>query len=388
MSIVERAYNTVMPGHENIWKRSGATMLEVEIEPGRIERIPHHDIGVDTIIPHKPVEFTGENGRRIGRHIMHTVITSDGVDHSANLTIMDDRYRTSAPFFVSDSTALFTGVNGYAAVRDNEIAQRVGVDIVRTGADGSANLLGPLDFMRVGATALRSRKSSLAKSAEADQAIVAKIAGMYSLPPVQYGIGDSQAGMRKLFAHYFAGRNGIDMAYMDVTAICAPDKLNLKDLPEVGLWTGTELLGGAAIIALMLLEDEAEDITETISLNPNFITATIIGALPSLASGEAGASTRFVPSTAAGHFCHYGNDRLSHPERWIELLSANEEIQHKIVDKGIHAHLLRKIGRTQKLGRIIRFDQEFKSHSSIHAINYKFVSKAETAPDIKIAPAS
>ena len=379
MGIVRRAYDEVIPDAETLWRRTGAQMREVEIEPGRVESVPHYSIGIDSIVAHKPEIFYDHCGDRIGRHIMHTIVTSDGVDHAANVTLLDNGHRTGADFFVSDSTAWFTDVNGYAAVRDNTIAEKVGVEVIRTGADASARMMGGLDVMRLGSTVVKSRKASLAKSAEADQAMVAELAERYSLPLTQYGIGDSQAGMRKFMAQYHANQNGIPMEYMDIKALCAPDKLQVRDLKTAAQWMGTELIGGAAILAIMMLEDEAQDIMDTISLNPNFIVASIVGGTPSLAGGEAGASTAFVPSDAHGQLCHYGKDKLSRPPRWMELLRGHPNIHHKIVEKGIHAHLLRHVAHSAQTDRIMRFSEEKKAKQSVKRIDFEYVRLGDVA---------
>ncbi len=390
MSTADRLFNRVIPHSEALWKRAGQEPTEVEIEPGHIARVVDFDIGIDKITEHKPQPFVDERGITIGKHIRHSIITSEGVDLEAMATLLDDRYQTGGEFFVSDSTAWFTDVDGYAAARDNEISATARVSHIRTGAEGTGHILpGPLEVLRLGATMIRSRKSTLVKSAQTDQAVVAKLAHRYSLPLLQYGVGDSQAGMRKFGAHHFAAKNGIPMGYMDIKAICAANKIELRDMPRVGKWFATEIIGGAAIVASMFLEDEAEDIEDTVSFNPNFIAAAIIGGTQSVAGGEAGVTAEWLPYDAMGHIVHYGKDGLAEHEVWKNILQNHPNIHHKVVPKGIHAHLLRRAAHTPQQERVVRYGEQLKLVRDYKAVDPLYVRGAESnKTQLKIASAS
>jgi len=340
--LVDAAYNTTFPSVEELWERGGADV---------VDGIP--DFNVEVVGDPKILDETelyrweGLKRRKIGAVTLLRYDTSDGIDRLVSMRRLYDQYRSEADFITTTSTAWTTTVNGYAGRRDRRIALEAGIQTVSIGAEGSTNQQHLTRSMREGI--------SLARSAQSEQAILARLSKDFDLSTQHYGLGDSRGGMLKPGHSIYAPMYGNTMLFTDIKAPCVPDKLNVKDLPKVALWLATEALGTLSVTASLARDSDLGVLLNTFDANPQAMKVALLGIIPELMSGERGRLAEAAPDDMNGHTVLYGHDILSPADRWLEIYSHKPDMFMKDVPEGRHAHLVTKIGL--QIARIMRAEE-------------------------------
>lgn len=355
MNTVSSVYDHLLPSAEELWSRTPHKLVSVPIDIDHSENIPFFDLSIDSFkeLKHEAL-YTPQ--RKIGYAVTSRVILNDGIDRAVRALVLDDDYRRDDDVTVTDGTAWFTTIDGYAGKRARAIAQLTHSNVIQIGSEHSAKILhSGLDVLRLTDTLRTMRTSSLAKTAQSEQLIIAEMTKRYGLSARQYAIGDSRGSMKVPgqipYAQYY--KHAID--YFDIKAPCIPERLGLRELPSVAHWFGQIAVQGSGVVARLVLEGDGKQLLSTGSLNPNFIASSIGGVMPTLASGEAGVMTSWVPRNQHGQVTLYNNDSMSRPESWEQLWGNHPNVSLRRHDRKGHLHLLENKAHKSQIERIRSF---------------------------------
>jgi hypothetical protein len=362
--ITEKVFDHLLPPAEELWERGGATMIPYEKEDGPIEDRPFFDLEITNHDYKKPLEteeFVTRRGRHIGRKVLHQ-IDVNGVDHLVRAYIPDGD-REDTDITITSGAAWFTTIGGYAEDRANKLFADNSQAVLQVGSPHSGTQLpGPLEWLRVPETVNEAYQTSLARTAQIEQYLFAVVSDLYGLSKHQIAIGDSRDSMTTPGQYLYAPEYGADIVTFDNKARCGITRLDMKDLPQVGTWALTTLVGGIAVSACLAKEGQLHVLAGTTSLNPNFMASTLTGTLRSLASGEGGTMIGWVPKDAAGIDIIYGHDAMSNVDEVREAWDDHPNVYVKLVKGGTHASLLHPLAHSGRRKRTTDTIQTYKAN--------------------------
>lgn len=368
MNIVEAAYNSAFPTADELWTRGRATVTDGIPDFG-IEVVGDPDV-IDEKELYRRKDWRSQ---KVGSAMLLRYDTSDGIDRLVSIRRLDDQFRSDADFITTTSTAWTTTVNGYAGRRDRRIALETGIQTVSIGAEGSTNQQYLSRDIR--------EAISLAKSAQSEQAILARVSKDFDLPTLHYGLGDSRGAMLKPGHAIYAPMYGNEVLFTDIKAPCVPDKLEAHDLPKVALWLGVEALGAAGVSLSLAKDSDLGLVFGTFDASPKSVQAAALGIMPALMSGEAGRLAELAPDGMLGHVVLYGHDILSSADRWHEIYEPKPGMYLKDIAHGSHAHLIGKISlqiaRIRRAEELLATNQAFDDGYVIRGIRSEIKNQAD-----------
>lgn len=337
--ILEVVKSTIAPAPETLWERGGAEIRPVEIDPGHYEEVPFFDLEIAHRGTARSEPMFDELGREFGEKVTRTYVTSDGIDRATRVFLPEDRKDI---FTVQMTTPLTTSLDGRITNGIAEtISRELGVAVILIGAEHSARRFKfPLDILRIPDTIKQAPTISLAKTAQSGQLITADICGEYGLSKKIVKTGESRAAMEVDAEYVYSSMYGLEIVYQDKTAECLPDRV-FSEGSETGKlvqFPGAELIGAAVVTAQVIREQKIRNYLGTLTANPNFWLSVFIGHSPSLATGEPGLTTRWLPKYSAGHHLTFDHDFASRPHRFNDLYSDHPLMTNKTV-RGSHATL-------------------------------------------------
>lgn len=362
-NITEKVFDHLLPPAEELWERGGATMVAHRNDDGSIEDRPFFDLEITNADTYKkPLgveEFVTKRGRHIGRKVLHQ-IDVNGIDHLVRAYIPDGD-REDTDITITSGAAWFTTIGGYAEDRANKLFADNSQAVLQVGSPHSGQELpGPLEWLRVPETVNEAYQTSLARTAQIEQYLFAAVSDLYGLSRHQIAIGDSRDSMTTPAQYLYAPEYGADIVTFDTKARCVTSRLEMKDLPQVGTWALTTLMGGIAVSVCMAKEGQLHVLPGTSSLNPNFLASTVTGTMRSLVSGEAGIAMGWVPKDAAGIDIIYGHDSMSNVEEVRDAWNNHPDVYVKLVNGGTHASLLHPLAHTGRRRRTADTIQAYK----------------------------
>lgn len=364
--ISEKVFDHLLPPAQELWERGGATMVAYENDDGSIEDRPFFDLEItnkDTYKkPLEDDEFITHRGRPIGRKVLHQ-IDVNGVDHLVRAYIPDGD-REDTDITITSGAAWFTTIEGgYAEDRSNKLFADNSQALLQASSPHSGKELpGPLEWLRVPETVAEARQTSLARTAQIEQYLFAAVSDLYGLSKHQLAIGDSRDSMTTPGQYLYAPQYGADIVTFDNKARCGINRLDMKDLPQVGTWALTTLVGGIAVSVCLAKEGQLHMLSGSTSLNPNFMASSLTGTLRSLTSGEAGTMIDWVPKDAGGIDIIYGHDSMSIADEVRDAWDDHPNVYVKLVKGGTHASLLHPLAHTGRRRRTADTIQTYKSN--------------------------
>lgn len=369
MSNIDRLFNRLLPQSEDLWQKAEATMRPMQVGiDGHHVRVPDFTPEIVDIDFSVSDDIFRRRGRAVGRTIGMHALTSDGIDREMHLHLP---LGEMSAVFAKDGAAWTTKNPGYAGTRAEDIVDQAKMAVLQVGGEHSSQRYPlPLEFLRLGNTAINALKISQSHTAQVEELLASAVIEEFGLPSTQALLGDSKAKMKQVLHYPYAHAYGTEIIYADGKAPCVPDKLEAKDIPKFARWLGTEALGGSAVVAQLAFEGELETLLKTVSFNPNFVLSSIIAAR-ALASGEASLIDR-VPVDAQGMVVVYDRDGMSNANRWDEVFAERPNHLVKHVPKGIHASLLKRKASQLQIERIKRLADEAREHG-VAAIDYDYV---------------
>lgn len=353
--IAEKIFDHLLPPAEELWERGGATMVTYENDDGSTEDRPFFDLEITNKDSYKkPIEiekFVTRHGRDLGRKALHK-IDVNGVDHLVRAYVPDGD-REDTDITITSGAAWFTTIDGgYAEDRSNKLVADNKQALLQASSPHSGRELpGPFELLRVPETINEAYQTSLARTAQIEQYLFAAVSELYGLSKHQLAIGDSRDSMTTPGQYLYAPMYGADIVTFDTKARCVVNRLSMEDLPQVGTWALTTLMGGIAVSVCLAKDGQLHVLPGTSSLNPNFLASTLTGTMRSLVSGEAGITMGWVPKDAAGIDIIYGHDELSNVEEVREAWNNHPNVYVKLVKGGTHASLLHPLAHTGRRQR-------------------------------------
>lgn len=392
--LARQTFDHLFPSAEELWQRGDATMLDTMIDEGHIEKVPFFDLEVTKLKTLDDEPFITRRGRHIGRTVLHR-LDVNGVDHMARAFVPSDEYRTEHDFTITSGAAWMTTIDGYAQDRSRKLFADTQMPVLQIGPPHSTKVLPfGLEFLRVPRTLKDATETSLARTAQIEQLAFAALSSMYDLPREQVAIGDSRDGNTTAGQYPYTHLYGASIIDFDNKGRCAPEKIELEDVPEFANWLADTVIGGVAVSICLAKEGQLGTLPGTTSFNPNFLASSLTGTMRALASGETRRMMDWVPKDAHGVDILYGRDDLSYPEIIKEAWAEHPNVHVKVVPKGNHASLLHPLAHTGRRKRMVERAQQYRSRSGkldamdwspIHGIKPEAVT--HWSPEIKSLPA-
>lgn len=381
----DRAFDYIFPDAEELWQRAGAEMAEVTVDDGHVENVPFFDLEVTDVKILEDEPFVTRRGRALGRKVLHQ-IDINGVDRLVRAYVPNDAYRTEHDFTITSGSAWLTTIGGYAEHRANLLFADNQMPAVQVGPPHSATVLpGPMEWLRVPQTIAEAHNTSIAQTAQEEQLIIAMMADMYDMPSQQVALGDSRDAILTAAHFPYATEHGAQVIAFDNKGRSAPQKVELADLPRFGRWLATTGLGGLAAAICLGKEGQLGTLKGTSSLNPNFIASSLVGAMPALASGEAGRAISWVPRDTHGIDVLYGQDDMSYADIFKQLWAEHVNVRVKDVPHGTHGALIHPIAHRGTRERVNRLAMEYREQEAeLSSIDWEAVYGIK--PTLSIVP--
>lgn len=385
MSIGKRAFDHLFPAADELWQRAGAEMTEVTVDDGHVEDVPFFDLEVTGVKVLDDEPFVTRRGRALGRKVLHQVDVN-GVDRLVRAYVPNSPYRTDHDFTLTSGSAWMTTIGGYAEHRSDLLFADNQMPAVQVGPPHSATVLpGPLEWLRVPQTISEARNTSIAQTAQEEQLIIAMMTDMYGLPSQQVALGDSRDAILSAAHFPYAAQHGAQIIAFDNKGRSVPQKVEAGDIPRFGRWLAKTGLGGLAASICLAKEGELGTLKGTSSLNPNFLASSLVGAMPALASGEAGRAISWVPRDTHGIEVLYGEDEMSYAEIFKELWAQHANVHIKDVPHGTHGALIHPLAHSGTRQRINRLAVEYREQgAALDSIDWKNIYV--TKPNLSVVP--
>lgn len=296
---------------------------------------------------------------------------NDGMSRLTQTWIPND---VQAQFTATSGMAFATMVPGYDQDRAEQLAL-LGIPNIQISAEqGDRHWPSLGDIARLGQTALCSPEISIAKSSQAETEIIADLVcgDRYDLPRLIEAHGDSRGSMTSLGRAVYSGLKQADGTslydltplWVDPKAIVLHDRLPAEKFYKVVTWLAKEALVGSQVMAELAMQKKLLSLKGTVSLNPNFLLASITGTVPALLAGETGELVSMLPDDIRGFANGYVRDELFDQENWGEGLQPYPNLYLNLVDKAVHAHLLSIRGLQRQMGRFDRLAEESRTHGT------------------------
>jgi hypothetical protein len=372
MKIVQKGYNALFPSAEELWDRSGATMVPVAAADGSVVDRPFYDLEVtnkDTWDkPLEVEELVTRRGRRLGFSAVHQVEVN-GIDHLARAIVTDGQRDLT----ITSGSALTTSIGGYAHDRAIKITADTRQPHIQVGPPHSGQMLPSwLEGLRVPQTINEARATSLARTAQIEQFVFAKLSELYELPSQQVALGDSRDSITTPGQFLYTSLHGSEIVGFNTKARCMLNRMELGDLPKLGYWGAANLVGGIAVGMCLVREGQLGTLRGTSSANPNFWASTLTGNIRSLTSGEARLLIDTVPRDAHGVDTVYGRDMDGHDEirdAWGAETHPNVHVKHVL--GGGHPALLHPKAHKTTRRDIKELVNEYKANNgNVHAMDW------------------
>jgi hypothetical protein len=372
MKILQKGYNALFPSAEELWDRSGAEMVPVVAADGSVVDRPFYDLEVtnkDTWDkPLEVEELVTRRGRHLGFSAVHQVEVN-GIDHLARVIVTDGQ----GDLTITSGSAWTTTINGYAHDRAVKITADTHQPHIQVGPPHSGQML-PfwLEGLRVPQTINEARATSLARTAQIEQLIFAKLSQRYELPRRQVAVGDSRDDITTPGQYLYTSLYGAEIVGFNTKARVMTDRMEPNHLPRIGRWGAATVAGGVAVAICLAKEGQLGTIRGTTSANPNFWASTMTGNVRSLASGESRLLIDTVPRDAHGMDTVYGKDMDGHDEirdAWGAETHPNVYVKH--VPRGGHPALLHPKAHKSTRRDIKELVSEYKANNgSVHAMDW------------------
>lgn len=360
-------------------------MAEVTVDHGHVEDVPFFDLEVThtEVLDDKP--FVTRRGRALGRKVLHRV-DINGVDRLVRAYVPNTPYRTDHDFTITSGSAWMTTIDGYAEHRANGLFADNQMPHVQVGPPHGATVLpGLLELLRVPQTIGEAHNTSIAQTAQEEQLIIAMMTDMYNLPSQQVALGDSRDAILTAAHFPYAAEHGAQIIAFDNKGRSVPQKMELGDLPRFGRWLAKTGLGGLAASLCLAKEGQLGTLRGTSSLNPNFLASSLVGAMPALASGEAGRAISWVPHDAHGIEVLYGQDDMSYAEVFKHLWAEHPNVHVKDVPGGTHGALIHPLAHSGTRERVNRLAAEYREQGAeLSSIDWQNVYA--TKPNLSVVP--
>ncbi len=388
MRYAEATFDKLFPTAEELWERGGAEYQDVELEPGHVASdVPFFDVALreETVPSVAERPFITRRRGKIGRIVTHNLVLADGVDRSAWVYLVNG---SRDDFTHTAGAAWFThaGPHSYNSDRMSALTATTMNNGIIVGAQHSGKKLPTLlEWMRLPATARQAYTRSLARSAQEKQLIINTLANYHGLAKKQYKRADSMDDMETSGEYVYADMYGMPIVQHDTHARCGFEDLELGDMGRFVDWVKAEFSQLPSIGFDLLREHRLRRVIGTVSLNPNFLTSSIVGAMPALASDEANRMVDWMRPSAYGHQTIMTGDGMS-SVAWLDRLGANHSNVHAIAIPGRHLDIVRPAIRRAEIDRAARYSREFQSHNgNVQLINRTLVYDGPDAASVMIS---
>jgi hypothetical protein len=364
MGQLARAFDTLFPGYEQLREDARADIRPTGIEPDLIVDVPYYQQTVEPPVLMNEKPFVTKSGRELGYRALYHVVV-DGIGYEAFTCVPYDELRSDNEFLDLSSTAWMTQAGrGYTEDPNAKIFAHTLMPQVEIGPPASDSNGGlRSQALKLPTTLRRSKALPLSYTAQAEQAIVASLRENHSyldLPYAQVKRGKSRGANLSSGHIPYARANGSEIIALMNMGRCAPDKIELADVPEFATWLTTTGLGGVAASACLLKDGKLGSLRGTTSLDLNFLTANLTGTMRALASGETGEMLEWTPRTMYGSEVLYGLDSLSKAEETKRRLADRGNMRKKIVKGGTHGALLHPLAHSGEIERMKRFAEQYR----------------------------
>lgn len=353
----------IAPPYRKLWDRSGQNG-EVQVEGSEIA-LPFFELSILKVDFISSQSFDSNEGVSAGEALTYSFELSDGSSRIVRAWIPFDR---SEHLVATSGTAFMTTIDGYAGDRSRRIASEAGLAVIQVGAEYSGDSVRSVTTpVRLAKAVMSAPAISLAKTAQAEELIIAEMCERHNLPRNQVAHGDSRDSVTTLAQPAYASLHDMNVAYIDPKALVMHDQLSsVVDIAKVLRWLGREAVVGSTVLMQLATENDLLRLSGTPTRDLRELTGLFVGTLPALFSGEAGVLAQSMPLDIRGYANLYRKDILCNVETWEETLRRYPNLYVNIVNKAVHAHLASITAGEKQLGRFT----ELREQTDIHGLNY------------------
>jgi len=349
--VLSKGYDTLMPSAEQLLEASKPDWKTKTIGDTEYE-YPDHGIGAEDI--RYKIKKTD-----IGQFAIGRVYLSDGTVQGFTSNVLSDIHR-------SRGQAYTFGQGAPWLTPTRSILERMNTDVAYEDKHDTIKLStrnGGKEILTLGALALfpyhyshtlgAALNHTLCKGAQAKQAAMGKIITEFDLPPNQYRRGVSMDGNELAFEPFYVDQGEIGHSHISVPS--AFHKLEVEDLGRFVEWSVEEAKGTARLACESIRSGDIRQLLGTFSLNPHFVTQSVVGNMRSLGSGAAGDMYRGAPTDTHRTVSVHGNDRMSHAGE--PQLFGGSQTYVNIHDGVCHVDAVNAAANERDLAVLRRYDE-------------------------------
>lgn len=315
----------VSPDPLELWEKSGATIDQVEIEPGRTEFAPTYDKSVSRILR---IEHIGDcedvvaRGETIGSKQRFLVEMSTGISHQAAIYFPTQQHLDMSQVTIHMDTPWMTGVGGHNDKIAEAFMHYTHQPVVLVGPEEMRKHENGLYVAKnLGSVATEASQISLALAAQDSMQIAAEITEMYGVSRMFVQVGESRAGMLAPAKELHAANLDIKNIYYDLTDPSVPDNLTddaVNNIIRLLEFMPNEMLHILPVGIDLARRKSLHRLLGTIPLNAEYMAASLFGTSRAIGSGEAGEFPKLLGSSAAVHVANFKHNPLAQHARWRE----------------------------------------------------------------------
>lgn len=320
-----------------------------------------------------------------GTKQLYEVETDFGIDYMAAL------YRPTAEarhdFYIDIDTPVCTGIKGLNDEVATRLVEEIGVPVILKGPEFSSSKR--TGAARLANVAIAATNISQSFSAENSMAISARIIEQEHLPTTAVVYGKSRGAMVGGKKYSYAKERGVDVIHYRLIDPCVGQRAfeNPADILRYGVWPVADLMQSIPSFAKFALEGKLRSRAKTIETDLAYVMGMMVGALPSLLSGEPMGGR--IPLHKGVSLVHMGNNPIADTKEYLRQFEYHSNFDHhEVADTHIGGIILpRNIRRT--LRHLKDFSKEYElARGDETKINWASVHNNPTKAAIEVTRAA
>lgn len=376
---IDKTLGAVAPEPEVLWERSGATVENRQVEPGRSENIP---IFPDSYI--RRMEVVGDpvdiidHGERTGVKVHYMIEMSTGITRNTVVYLPLPEIMEAARVAIHMDTPWFTGEEGHNDRIAATFMKETGQPVIMVGPENMEQHKSGLYIVKhLGEVATDASKVSLALAAQDSMQVASELAERHSLSRLFIQVGESRAANMAAAKHPHAEGLDIQNVYYDITdpTIAENIRHDWRNLIRLPLFPISELANIAPVGVDMLLHGNLRKEKGTLPTRAQYMGAAILGTGPALFGGEAGEFPAYLPSDTPIHFSNFTRNPLAEHKKWrgkyghAQFAGVNLSAAHLgLAYSSVQRHVIERINRF-----LFEYECVGAIPENLHMIDYRRV---------------
>lgn len=317
--------NLAAPSAETLYERAMQDQKTYNELPDGTKLVPIFNPEFTRFDQHNDVQLlSNKDGEAYASKRRYSIETSFGIDYTAVLYQPTDDPRHN--FYIDIDTAVCTGVNGLNDEVAARLVEEIGVPVILKGPEFSGESGAGLG--RLASVALAATNISQSFSAETSMAISAEIVDFENLPRRTVVYGKSRGAMVGGKKYPYAHDREIDVIHYRLIDPCVGRRAleGPADVLRYGIWPASDLMQSLPSFAKFALEGKLKARARTIETSPSYLTGMLLGAVPSLLSGETTGDC--IPLHKGVSLVHMANNPIADTADYLQQFSHHPNFDH------------------------------------------------------------